>query len=314
MNLKCIIMIKLKSKIYSPKMSVQKKLLHFLKGVFTICQKMDIWGISAEMAFYFIFSLFPLIISLIGLLSLFSKNPQVFLDITSFIYSNFPENSAEFLKQNLFKLSTNPYSLSTFIFGIIFSIYSSSHVITTFIKGVNRAFQTTEKRSFFKIRAISIYLFLETSIILTFCFLLIIYGQDFFTLMLKVESYFIPKSFSLKLDILRWSSVYIILFILSSSLYYKSLNSAQKLYQVFPGASFFSLAWILSTILLGMYLNNFANLDLNYGTLGIMLSLLIWLFITAFNLLVGVSINAVLFNTKTNLFQKIKKKLLELRN
>jgi len=272
-----------------------KTFLKFTKKVFINTYKNDLSGVSAEIAFYMVFSLFPIMISLIAILSFFARDPNFYLNLTSFLYSSVSPELANLINTNLKTIINSLFSTSVLIISIMIALWTSSNVITSFIKGIDRAYDVKETRSFITIQRLSISLVFSIGFLLIVAFTLIVFGENLFEWYLKVDYIILPKDILSRLEIARWSFVSIILFLLSSLLYFKAPNVKHKIIEVLPGAIFFSLTWSLSTILFGIYLNNFSTYNITYGTLATVIILLLWFFITAFIFLLGAEINATLY-------------------
>lgn len=68
---------------------------------------------------------------------------------------------------------------------------------------------------------------------------------------------------------------------------------------VIPGALFASIVWILGTAAFGLYVSNFANYSKTYGSIGGIIVLMLWLYITGFIIIVGAEINAIINQRRT---------------
>jgi len=270
------------------------KIFKFIKKVVIYSFRNDLLGISGEIAFYGAFSLFPVLISIVAILSMFAKDPSFYLGITSFMYSSLPGEVAEFLNYNLKNLAMSSTSTQALIIGLIVTVWTTSNVILSFIKGINRAYKVKETRSFLQLRRLSISLVFSIGFLLITAFLLIVFGESYTNWFLSANFLVIPDDTVLRLNFLRWSFVLIILSLLSIFLYYKAPNIKHRIITVIPGAVFFAPVWIIATTIFGTYLNSFPTYNATYGTLGTMIILLLWIYITAFIFLVGSQINAIL--------------------
>ncbi|MCP6711424.1 YihY family inner membrane protein, partial [Klebsiella pneumoniae] len=82
-------------------------------------------------------------------------------------------------------------------------------------------------------------------------------------------------------------------FLLFSTLYALAPNIKIKFKSVLPGALFASIVWILRTAAFGFYVSNFSNYSKTYGSIGGIIVLMLWLYITGFIIIVGAEINAI---------------------
>jgi membrane protein len=84
----------------------------------------------------------------------------------------------------------------------------------------------------------------------------------------------------------------LILFVIFTGLYWIAPNIKLKCRSAFPGAAFATIGWIASSYALSYYVGNFSNFSLTYGSIGAIIVLLIWLYISGFIIIIGGEINA----------------------
>jgi membrane protein len=275
--------------------NIFKKLPHFIKKLIIAIYKNDLIGVSAEIAFFLVFSLFPIVISLVAVLSMIARNPDFYLNITSFIYDSLPKEVATFLNYNLRLLANSIFSGGALVLGFFITIWTSSNVMISIIKGINRAYHLEETRSFIKIRLLTLSLIFSIGFLLITAFALIVFGENFIEWIVKTQIGILPNDAMTRYNVLRWSSVSIILFALSSLLYNKAPNTKNRFIHVVPGAIFFSIFWIVFTAIFGYYLNSFPNYNATYGALTTLIVLLLWFYISAITFMIGAQINGLLF-------------------
>jgi membrane protein len=84
----------------------------------------------------------------------------------------------------------------------------------------------------------------------------------------------------------------IILFLIFTGLYWIAPNVKLKCRSAFPGAIFATIGWILSSMGLSFYVGNISNYSLTYGGIGAIIVLMIWLYLSAFIIILGGEVNA----------------------
>jgi len=274
--------------------NILNSVYNFFKKLFKNSIENDLMGISAEISYYIVFSLFPLTIFFVASLSLFARNTNFYLNLVSLLYSNFPPKIAELLNSNLKQLAENYLSTSALLISSLITLWISSKVIMAFIKGINRTYMIEETRTYVQRLRLSVSLIFSIGFLLLIASGLIMFGEDFTEWYTHTDSLVLPDDISTRLNIIRWIFISIILFSLSSLLYFKSPNLKHKFIEVLPGSIFFSIIWSLFTTIFGYYLNNIGNYDLTYGALSTMVILLLWFFLTALIFMLGAQVNATL--------------------
>lgn len=268
---------------------------------------------SAEISFYAIFSLFPIIISFIAFLSIFLRDPNFYLNLTSSLYSSLPKEVYDFLNYNLRNLSLSTVTGSALIIGSVVAIMTSSNLLISVIRSIDKIYQVTETRSYFALRRLSISLTFSLLTLLITAFTLIVFGENFVPWFIGISSHVFSTDKSIVLTVIRWTFISLILFLVSSFLYYKAPNIKHLFRQTIPGAIFFSIAWSFSTYIFGSYLKLFPVYNATYGTLSVMIVLLLWFYITAYTLLLGAIFNKELMpQSKKSMTKKLSEMLIKL--
>ena len=102
------------------------------------------------------------------------------------------------------------------------------------------------------------------------------------------------------LPLARWPVAIVAILFASGIIYRVAPNVRLSLKRILPGAVLFTTVWLVATYLFGLYISHFASYNSTYGTLGGVVILLVWFYLTAFILLVGAELNAVLEQRRTH--------------
>jgi membrane protein len=175
-------------------------------------------------------------------------------------------------------------------FGIIGTIWSASNGISAIVTAFNKAYNVKESRSFIVSRGMAILLTFGMIFVLILAIVLPIFGREigiFLFSQLGYTSEFIKLWNTLSLLVSA-----IILFLIFTGLYWIAPNVKLKCRSAFPGAAFATLGWIISSVCLSFYVGNISNYSLTYGSIGAIIVLMIWLYISAFIIILGGEINA----------------------
>ncbi|MEO1049613.1 MAG: YihY/virulence factor BrkB family protein [Bacteroidota bacterium] len=255
---------------------------------------------AEAVAFNFILAIFPAIIFLFTLIPVINRFiPDVNKDsILEFIGDWMPANMFDVVSSTVEDIIGNLRG-GLLTFGALFSLYMATNGMMALMKAFNSCYKTVESRGFFKTRLIATGLTVMLAMVLILAILLLVVGQfliGFFqenVTWLNIDNY----TFYLILG-LRFLVIFIVFFLAISFIYY--FGPA-----VHYGWRFFSIGSVVSTILcLGIsygfsfYVTNFATYNKLYGSIGVLIALMIWQFILSIVLLVGYELNASIHKAK----------------
>jgi membrane protein len=271
-----------------------------LKDIYVRFMNDDLLSIGAQASFFLLFSLFPFLIFLIVLITYM---PMVnFQDSIQVLAAFMPANAYLILRDIVNQTIANR-SVTLLSFGMLSALWSSASGVTSLIRGINRAYDQEETRPSWKITAVSLYFTLELAVAITFSLILIVFGKILGTQLFHFLGF---SDVSLKV----WSYVGYIITLVTTilvfiSLYYNTPNRRLKFREVIPGAVVASLGWVIISIAFSYYIDNFGNYSKVYGSLGGIIALLMWLYVSSIIILMGAEINASLMFSKTGL-EKLK--------
>lgn len=251
----------------------------------------DIFGLSAQMAYYFLLSIFPMMIVLVTLLLVLPITDAQFFE---YIERVLPESGVVTIIKSIHNDVTNNSSAGLFSIGLLASIWSASKGIDSVLKALNKAYYLKKSRSFIVQRGLSFFLTIGIICAFLFTLLISVFGKKivqwlFFGGLIEINNAFFW-------DLLRWGSSILFLFIAFSVLFWVGPNMKIKLRSVFPGALFTSLGWIIASLLFAYYVDNLSDFSATYGSIGGTIVLMLWFYITALFILIGGEINAFLLN------------------
>jgi membrane protein len=271
-----------------------------LKDIYVRFMNDDLLSIGAQASFFLLFSLFPFLIFLIVLITYM---PMVNFQDSIQVLAAFMPANAYLILQDIVNQTIANRSVTLLSFGMLSALWSSASGVTSLIRGINRAYDQEETRPSWKITAVSLYFTLELAVAITFSLILIVFGKILGTQLFHFLGF---SDVSLKV----WSYVGYIITLVTTilvfiSLYYNTPNRRLKFREVIPGAVVASLGWVIISIAFSYYIDNFGNYSKVYGSLGGIIALLMWLYVSSIIILMGAEINASLMFSKTGL-EKLK--------
>lgn len=272
---------------------MKEKLMYYGKSLFGELKKDSATGLAAQQAYYYMLAIFPMLILLVAIVPYLNINPQKAIDVVNQLL---PQESAQLIRENIIRLvSERNGGLLTF--GIIGTIWSASNGMNAFIKAMNSAFDVKETRSFLKERLVSIMLTFGLIIAIVVALLLPVFGN---VLLDMVQSFVnIPDTFNIIFKIMRWIVAVVVIAAILTGLYRIAPNKEYPFKHVIPGAVFATVIWLLISLGFSFYVSNFGNYSATYGSLGGVIVLMLWLFLTGLALVLGGEINAIYHRDKT---------------
>jgi membrane protein len=245
-----------------------------------------VWGSAAELAYYFLFALFPMLIFLTNLVGFL---PEIQSNIMSALAKALPPEALNLVEKTLLDVRANSNG-GLLSFGIIGTLWSASGGVVSLMDSLNVAYDVREGRSFWKQRLISVALTIGLSLLIILGTMLIMFGDKF--------SLWLSRALGLGATFkLLWHMVDYLLglgLILSGIevFYYFGPNVKQKWRWTSVGGVFAVVAVLLGSVIFSFYLRYAPSYSATYGSLGAVIVLMLWLYIFGLVLLIGGEINA----------------------
>jgi membrane protein len=251
----------------------------------------DLFARASGLAFDFVLALFPLMVFMLALFGLFaSHGSQLLSSLLSYFADFLPPAASQLFDGIVDELAKNSGG-GKVTFGIVAGLWFASGGMSSMISTLNAVFRVREARSWFRVRAIALGLTLAIAILLLSALLLVFVGNrvvDWFAAEFSWSSFLAVawKDF-------RWPAAALFVMISFSLVYYAGPNLAQhRWHWVTPGSLFGMLLWLASSVGLRIYLHFFNTYSATYGSLGAVMILLVWLYVTGLAFLIGGEINA----------------------
>lgn len=246
----------------------------------------DLPDLSAQMAYYFLLSMFPLLIVLFTLLPYLPIQHQ---DLLGIIRGFAPVEAMDLIETNL-KDIMNHRNGGLLSIGVIGTIWAASGGINAIVGAFNKAYNVTESRSFISATVMAILLTLGMIFVFIIAIVLPIFGKEIGVFLFS--QWGLKSQFLIIWEGLRWLVSALVLFLVFTALYWIAPNVKLPCRSAFSGAAFSTVGWIAASVALSFYVNNFNNYSFMYGSIGAIIVIMIWLYITAFIIILGGEINA----------------------
>ena len=262
----------------------------FVKEMYYRLMYDEISLLSANLSYYFILSLFPMLIVALALTPYFKIDQQFLLEkIQNFA----PGDLGNYLFDMISEVLNNKNNTIITV-GIVFTLWSASSGIYGIFIAFNNAFRVRDGRIWIVTKLISVVI---TALFLVGMFVvlaLVVFGKQLTYLLF--HKFNLDEGFYNLWSVLNYSFPILFTFIVFVFLYIMGPNLKLKAISILPGSIFATVSWTLISRLFGYYIDHFSSYIKTYGTIGAFMAFIIWLYITGYILIIGAEINAIFHN------------------
>ncbi|HXG86778.1 MAG TPA: YihY/virulence factor BrkB family protein [Vicinamibacterales bacterium] len=246
----------------------------------------NVLGLAAQLAYYFLLALVPAMVSVVALASFFPSN--LLQDIVSSMSGVAPEAIVEILREQLTTAAEGP-DHGAFTMGLLLALWSSSGAILGITDALNRAYDIEEGRSWWKVRLVALGLTVSLAAFIVLAFGLILVGPAMAERLAATMG--LGPTFVLIWKIVQWPVAFILIAVAIGIIYYFAPDAKQDWEWVSPGAVLATALWLSASLAFKIYVANFSDYT-TYGSLGGVIVLMLWFYITGLAVLVGAEMNA----------------------
>lgn len=268
-------------------------IVSFLDTFFYSVLKDRVPRTAGALSYYLILSIFPFLIALLNILNFAPfANQATIIELMAML----PPNITRIINNFISELSD---SSSTTLLSISFlgGLWSASRAMRQIVRGVNDAYSFVDERNFFELVVIGIILTIALILLIILIFVSLVFGEYFINILMK----YVPLE-ETTINLIKFLNLLVpvaYMFLMFLILYKFSPSAPEKLdiplRTIIPGAFFATLTIILGTFIFNIYVQNFSNYSVTYGSLAGIILFLIWLYFFGLVILIGGEINATLY-------------------
>lgn len=266
-----------------------------VRGVYLMVRRHLRHGVStqsAALAFYLLFTLFPLMIFFSALLGLLRLNVASILSDLSRLL---PVEVVDFIRVYLDYVGQNP-SVRLLLFGLFFSLYFPMRATNTLMRAVRTAYHLGPPKT--PVRQMLKTLIYTVLLIVTITAVLVLLTVGEWLLTYAVEHFGLPVEFAALWQRLRFPAMALLMYFALYLLYAMTQDTRQPLRNIYPGVLFAMVGWMVVSMCYSFYVENIASYSLFYGSIGTAIVLLMWLYLTAAVLIMGGEFNGMLISLR----------------
>ena len=254
----------------------------------------NVLGLSAQAAYSFFFSLFPMLLFLAPLFGLIGNEGEVIEKILTRLELTLPPEAYALLAGVVRDVVLGDNAPGLISVGLILAAYSASAVLDTVAGALNQAYDASDPRPFWKKRLISMGFAVIAGIVIAFSTVVMVAGHSIVDFAARFAR--ISGDTARVWAVVQYPLALALLIGCLWLLFYFLPYVKQKRSHVLVGSVFTVALWILVTLLFRLYVSNFGSYNKTYGTIGGVIVLLAWMYWTMVALLTGGELNAELRN------------------
>ncbi len=253
----------------------------------------DIFSRAAQVAFYFSFSLFPLLFFLISLFAIVLETTDgLKAELFAYIRQIMPTSAFELVRKTLEEIIESS-SGGKLTIGLAITLWSASAGIDSVRIALNEVYELRETRWWWKTKAQSLVITLLLIFLVAIVLGIVFYGWQAAQVALSYLG--LQVTSPLVLVSIQWISILLVMLFACEVIYNLLPNFKKHRWEwITPGSIVAIVLWLLLTRGFRLYLEYFNSYNKAYGSLGAVIILMLWLYLTAIVIMIGGVINAVL--------------------
>jgi membrane protein len=276
----------------SSKTKSEHSLLATLNRTFHEFQDDNLSDWAAALTYYGLLSLFPMLIALVAIVGLVADPASTTRTVTEIVTRIGPESGAQTYSGPIHSITSNRGSAGVLlVIGTATALWSASGYIGAFIRASNVIYETEEGRPFWKRRPLQLAVTLAMVVMVAAVLLALVLTGPIVRAVANPlgvgETAITIWKYS------KWPVLALLFVLMIDLLYYASPNAKLRGFAwLTPGAVLALVLWGIASTGFALFVANFGSYDKTYGTLGGVVVLLIWMWITNLAILLGAELNA----------------------
>jgi membrane protein len=244
----------------------RRVLLRFFKG--------EIFTQAAALSFYFIFALFPMIVSLLAIVGLFAQNNSFRAGLLAQFGRVMPPSALVLVETTVREIAAESHGW-TVGFGLIVALWSASGGMSALMDALDYSYRVQESRSYLKRKAIAIGLTVTIVALTSVDLAIVLYGGSLAEFVGQRTG--LSRAMVTLWQLADWPIALLLVLFSLALIYCVGPDVRPRLRLITPGSVVGGLVWIVASLLLRVYLHFFNTYTRSYGSLGAVMVLLLWL-------------------------------------
>ena len=263
----------------------------FAKRVWADIGKDRIFGRAAELAYYFLLALFPLLFFLTSVIGiLLGSGTGLRHSLFNYLSTVLPGSASDLVSNTMYEVSAGSGG-GKISFGILAALWAASAGMGAISDSLNAAYHVEESRPWWKQRLTAVLLTIALAVLIISALVLVLYGGQIGESI--AANFGLGSLFTIAWRVLQWPIVLIFLLLGFALIYYWAPDLKDQHWKwVTPGAVVAVALWLLVSFGFRIYLHYFDSYSKTYGSLGAVIVLMLWFYFTGVAILIGGEINS----------------------
>lgn len=253
----------------------------------------DIFGRAAQLSYYFLLAVFPLLLFLMTLLGYFAQAGSDLRDkLLTYLATVMPSSAVTLVHTTLDEIS-QARGGGKLSLGILAALWAASNGMGAISDTLNAAYGVKEDRPWWKVRVVAIFLTIMVTVFIVVALGIVLYGGHIGD---RVAAHFgFSAAFTIAWKVLQWPIAIVFLLLTFDLIYYFAPNDRRPRRKWWTaGAVTAVVLWLLVSFGFRLYLHFFNSYSVTYGSLGALIVLMLWFYFTGLAILIGGEINSEL--------------------
>ncbi|HVV51626.1 MAG TPA: YihY/virulence factor BrkB family protein [Polyangia bacterium] len=263
----------------------------FVKDLYREYQHDNVADSAAVLSYYFVYSLFPFLFFL-ATLAAYIPHVQVSMEtLLARAHALLPPQAMHIIDKNLRTLLEHPRPRLLTV-GLVATLYSASRGVDAVRKALNLAYDVKESRPFWKTEGVAFAMTMGGAALVLFGIAALIAGGDLG--LWAAGKLHIARAYVIVWSWLRWPVTAFLIMSCAALGYYLLPDVEQEFKFITPGSVLGTLIWLVATWGFAQYAGHFGSYNVTFGSIGGVIVLMTWFYISGFIFLIGGEINAIL--------------------
>jgi len=264
------------------------------KRVWREIGKDDVFGQAAKLAFYFLLALLPLLLFLTTLFGYFAQSGELRADLLDYFRRVVPRSAFRMIVRTLDEISANAGG-GKLSLGIAGALWAASNGMAAITDGLNAAYEIKDTRPWWKVRLLAVLLTIAFAIFTMTGLTLVLAGGRFGWFLASMAGF--ENTFATGWNYFRWLAA-LALVLTAVNLLYRFAPDLEswRWRWLTPGAVVAVGLWITASLGFRLYLRYMNTYSATYGSLGAVIILMLWFYMTGAAVLIGAEVNSEIEN------------------
>lgn len=255
----------------------------------------DVFGDAAKLAYYFLLALFPLLIFLTSAIGVvIGSGTGMRHALFQYLARVMPSGAFQLIDKTMLEISSAS-GAGKLSFGFIAALWAASNGMGAITQALNTAYNVTETRSWWRQRAVAVGLTIALSLLIVTALAIVLGGSklaDHFA-----TAYALGSAFSFAWKVIQWPIALAFMLLAFALIYFFAPDLREQAWKwITPGSVAGVFLWLAVSFVLKGYLHFFDSYSKTYGSLGAVIVLMLWLYLTGLAVLIGGEINSEIEN------------------